>query len=90
VQKNVSPVVAIIVIVAVIAVIAFLWLRFTGPPEPRAGTPGAGGGRAAGVGAPRGGGRERPTRERGARRGREGRGQPATPPGGGEAQPSPE
>jgi len=86
-QKNVSPVVAIIVIAALIAVIAFLWVRFTGPPPLQAGP---GSVRSAGAGGRPTGGRERPTRERGHRRGERGGAERGAAPGGGEAEPSPE
>lgn len=87
-QKNVSPVVAIIVIAALIAVIAFLWVRFTGPPATQVGT--SPGRSATGVRGRPTGGRESPSRKPPYRRGESGGAESGATPGGGEAEPSPE
>lgn len=68
-QRNVSPVVAIIVILVIVAAVAFVWLKLTAGEKPTM-TPGAPGGRSR-VGAQRET-REGATTERGRRSGRRG------------------
>jgi hypothetical protein len=70
-QKNVSPVVAIIVILILVAVIAFAWMRLTEPEKPAAGpaSQGAVRGRPARAESGRGE-RGRPGERRGGRAGR--------------------
>jgi hypothetical protein len=58
-QKNVSPMVAIVVILVLLAVVAFVWMKYTAAPQPTAGGPAARG--------RRGGGRGAATEERGGR-----------------------
>jgi len=83
-QRNVSPIVAIVVILIVLAAVAFVWLHYTAGPTPV--LPGQGPGRGAREREQRGT-RAAPRQRTGARGSRRaGETQPTTPPGGGEAE----
>jgi hypothetical protein len=72
-QKNVSPVLAIVIILVCLAVIAFAWMKFSAqPPQPALRQAPGGGKKPAATQGGKGGGERRGQATRTARRGRRG------------------